>query len=93
MASCIRRNAIVCRHCDDEIESSERRSPVWCKCRRVAVDGGNFELRRIGDKSDYIDVSNVLDLALTNTDTGSLSDRHDFFETWRHKWPQGSARW
>ena len=42
----IRRNAIRCNLCGDEIESTHRHDYVCCTCGACAVDGGHDYLRR-----------------------------------------------
>ena len=54
----ILRNAIRCKHCGDEIESRRRHEMVWCKCGKVAVDGGHDYTKRAfpdGDPEDHYD--------------------------------------
>ena len=51
------RNAIQCTVCDDVIESKHRHDFKWCGCGSCAVDGGNDYLRRLGDPSDWIELS------------------------------------
>ncbi|WP_144509831.1 hypothetical protein [Bacillus sp. FJAT-22090] len=36
----LRRNRVRCKHCDDIIESYDRHDFKFCKCGKVAVDGG-----------------------------------------------------
>jgi len=43
----IERNAIKCRSCGDEIESTHRHDFKTCSCGKVAVDGGKEYLRRL----------------------------------------------
>ena len=40
-------NKIQCKNCKDIIESKTRHNMVWCKCGKVAVDGGHDYLRRV----------------------------------------------
>ena len=42
-------NRVRCRRCGDEIESRSRHEMRWCRCGKVAVDGGRDYLRRVGD--------------------------------------------
>ena len=51
------RNAIQCTVCDDVIESKHRHDFKWCSCGSCAVDGGNDYLRRLGDPSNWIELS------------------------------------
>lgn len=49
-------NAMVCLKCKDYIRSKHRHSYVTCKCGLVAVDGGSWYSRCIGEPKDYISV-------------------------------------
>ena len=52
------RNAIRCLKCGDVIESKHRHDFKWCKCGRVAVDGGkDYRKRCYVESSDYEEVS------------------------------------
>lgn len=51
------KNAIVCVLCKEEIVSTHRHDFRWCKCGKVAVDGGKEYRRRVGERHNYIDVS------------------------------------
>ncbi|RED89231.1 DUF7695 domain-containing protein [Cohnella phaseoli] len=53
----ILRNKVVCKHCLVEVESSTIHDMNYCKCGRVAVDGGKNYLGRTGDVSDYFERS------------------------------------
>ena len=46
-----------CRKCGDIIESKSGHDFKWCKCGAVAVDGGKHYLRRVGELSDFIELS------------------------------------
>lgn len=48
----IRRNAIRCNICGDEIESKFRHDYVICSCGACAVDGGTDYLRRSCKEAD-----------------------------------------
>lgn len=60
------RNIIKCKHCNDIIESRHRHDFKWCKCEKVAVDGGTSYGKRmfpelpmedhIEDLSEYIEL-------------------------------------
>ncbi len=52
-------NKIACRICLDIIESKHRHDFMWCKCASVAVDGGKDYLRRCGDPTNWIEMSEV----------------------------------
>lgn len=56
----IKRNAIRCNSCGEEIESKSCHDYTKCKCGKVAVDGGKDYLRRafVGDPdTDYTELS------------------------------------
>ena len=54
------KNAIRCKICGDEIESSYRHEYVTCSCGACAVDGGHDYLRRsFASRDCYEDVSVV----------------------------------
>lgn len=55
----IKVNKIQCKNCGDIIESINRHDFKYCKCGRVAVDGGHDYLRRCFKNStdDYIELS------------------------------------
>ena len=50
-------NKIMCIYCRDVIESKSVHDFKFCKCGRVAVDGGHEYLRRVGDLNDFIELS------------------------------------
>lgn len=54
-------NKICCKKCGDIIESKTVHDFKFCKCKSVAVDGGHCYLRRIGNREDFEDLSEVLD--------------------------------
>ena len=51
------RNAIQCTVCDDVIESKHRHDFKWCGCGSCAVDGGKDYMRRLGNQSNWIELS------------------------------------
>ncbi|MHB8602159.1 MAG: DUF7695 domain-containing protein [Nitrosotalea sp.] len=51
------KNKIQCKACKDIIESTDRHDFKWCKCGRVAVDGGHAYLRRVGNIGDITEMS------------------------------------
>lgn len=55
----ILRNAIRCKKCGDEIESTSVHDFKWCSCGACAVDGGREYLRCVGDSDSWEDVSVV----------------------------------
>ena len=47
---------VKCKHCGDVIVSKHVHDFVWCKCRKIAVDGGDEYLRLIfPDSGPYTD--------------------------------------
>ena len=50
-------NKIRCKKCGDVIESIHRHDFKFCKCRKVAVDGGRDYLRRVGNSDDFVDMT------------------------------------
>lgn len=46
-------NKIKCNHCGDEIISHSVHDFVWCKCEKVAVDGGCEYQHLTGNPDDY----------------------------------------
>lgn len=62
------KNAIRCKRCGDEIESTYRHEYVTCSCGACAVDGGHDYLRRSFLSRDcYEDVSLVVPATEENT--------------------------
>ena len=53
----IKRNMIRCTQCGDIIESVYRHDFKYCKCGKVAVDGGKDYLKRSGDIENMIEMS------------------------------------
>lgn len=55
------KNAIRCKICGDEIESTYRHDYVSCRCGACAVDGGHNYLRRSFKSADcFEDISIVV---------------------------------
>ncbi len=51
-------NKIKCKKCGDVIESTYRWDFKWCKCGRVAVDGGKDYIKRSFQKEgDFEELS------------------------------------
>ena len=50
-------NKAQCRSCGDIIESKHGHDFKWCKCKSIAVDGGKNYIRRVGNLSDIIELS------------------------------------
>ena len=55
----IKANKIKCKKCNDIIESTHRYDFKFCKCGRVAVDGGHDYLRRLGKFDDYEEMAST----------------------------------
>lgn len=51
------RNAARCKVCGTEVESKHCYDKVWCKCGKIAVDGGHAYLKRIGNFGDMEELS------------------------------------
>lgn len=51
------RNSGACTQCGDEIESTNRHDFCYCKCKAIAVDGGQDYLKRMGEPNDFRDTS------------------------------------
>lgn len=49
-------NAAICRECDDYIRSENRHDLKRCKCKAIAVDGGSWYCKRVGNPVNIIDV-------------------------------------
>lgn len=54
--SCVK-NAIRCLRCNDIIESTHVHDFKWCGCKNIAVDGGTYYLKRVGNLDEYEDLS------------------------------------
>lgn len=50
-------NQIKCLNCGWYIRSKNRHDFVYCKCKEVAVDGGSWYLKRIGNLKNYEELS------------------------------------
>jgi len=50
-------NAVECTKCGDIPRSRNRHDYRPCKCGAIAVDGGSWYLRRVGDLDGYIERS------------------------------------
>lgn len=50
-------NRIQCRKCKDIITSESRNDFKTCCCKSISIDGGNAYIRRGGNKSDWIELS------------------------------------
>ncbi len=53
----IKVNAIRCRACGSRIESTSRHDFRTCPCGAVSVDGGVDYLRRVGKRSDWVELT------------------------------------
>lgn len=52
-------NRIQCNKCKDIITSEHVHDFKYCKCGKVAVDGGRDYLKRMGEREDWTDLSIV----------------------------------
>ena len=52
-------NKIRCRKCGDVIESTSVHDFKYCSCESVAVDGGHEYLRRLGNREDWEELSEI----------------------------------
>lgn len=59
----IKINKIKCNYCEDVIVSEHRHDFKYCKCGKVAVDGGNDYLKRCYTNSpdDFTELSEYTD--------------------------------
>lgn len=53
----LRRNAIRCNICGDEIESRTTHEYRTCSCGACAVDGGLDYTKRVGNRANFTDIS------------------------------------
>ena len=53
-------NKVRCHHCGDEPESKHVHDFRWCKCGAIAVDGGPYYAKRVGDLNNYTELSEGL---------------------------------
>ena len=51
------RNAAKCLKCNDMIESKHVHDFRFCKCQSIFVDGGKDYIRRGGNLSDMLDLT------------------------------------
>lgn len=54
-------NRIKCLKCGDIIESKSVHDFRWCSCKACAVDGGHYYLKRIGEPTDWEDMSECIE--------------------------------
>lgn len=52
-------NRIMCRKCGDIIESEHRHDFKSCSCGACSVDGGHDYLRRVGNRDDWKEMSEI----------------------------------
>jgi hypothetical protein len=52
-------NSAQCALCSDVIRSTNKHDFVWCKCGAIAVDGGSWYAKRVGNMSDVIDLTEM----------------------------------
>ena len=53
----ILKNKAQCKKCNDIIESKYRHDFRSCGCGAISVDGGKDYIRRVGDQTDIIELS------------------------------------
>lgn len=53
----IRLNAVRCNRCERVIVSNHRHDFKKCPCGAIAVDGGSWYLKRVGDPNGYVEMS------------------------------------
>ena len=54
-------NAALCRRCGDTVESTDQHHFASCPCGALAVDGGLAYLRRVGNRGDWIELSETVE--------------------------------
>lgn len=57
----IKLNQIRCKLCGNVITSTHVHDFKFCKCGRVAIDGGHDYRRRCGNREDYEELSIIED--------------------------------
>ena len=50
-------NKVKCLKCGDIILSKHRHDMTWCSCGSIAVDGGSWYIRRVGDIGNCEDMT------------------------------------
>lgn len=55
----IRTNKIKCRKCGDVIESTSVHDFKFCSCGACAVDGGKEYLKRVGERENWEEMSEL----------------------------------
>jgi len=70
-------NSIRCLKCGDVIRSKNRHDFRWCSCKSVAVDGGSWYGRIIGDKKDYESLIVMFNDALVDERDGMKFNQSD----------------
>lgn len=51
------RNSVRCKVCNTDVESEKVCDYVSCNCGAIAVHGGKYHLRRVGNSTDFDDTS------------------------------------
>lgn len=64
----INENIVKCKHCKDIIESLSVNDYKKCYCGKIEISGGHDYLKRIGNKDDYEELSNIRRLVNITTD-------------------------
>ena len=71
-------NKARCLSCMEVIESKHRHDFVYCKCGKIAVDGGKDYLKRVGNLNDYEELSVACD-SIPEEDEPIISSRDDIW--------------
>ena len=66
-------NKIQCIHCKDVLISYNRHDFRMCFCGKCGVDGGKDYLRRLGEETDYIEMSEFKENTENND---NIQERH-----------------
>lgn len=64
----INENKVKCKHCKDIIESLSVNDYKRCSCGKIEISGGHDYLKRIGNKDNYEELSNIRSLVKITTD-------------------------
>lgn len=47
---------IRCKHCGTTLPDDTQKKLVYCRCKKIAVDGCEYYCRVIGDEKDWEDI-------------------------------------
>lgn len=56
-------NAALCRRCGDTVESTYQHHFASCSCGALAVDGGLAYLRRVGNRDDWTELAETVEMS------------------------------